>query len=242
MNKKYSLTLLLTILIGFVIITKAQESEISKIKKDLLKAMGGEKAYNKTNIISWNFFGSRNLVWDKKNNQVRIDFSKENTVMILNLSDKTGKVLKNGREIMDKDSLSQQLEEARKIWINDSYWLVMPFKLSDPGVNLKLVGAQKTEEGKDAQVLEMTFENVGVTPENKYHIFIDNDTHLVSQWSFYGNFNDEKPRFTMPWKDYQKYGNILLSGDRGARKLSDIKVLESVEPSVFKEFKKPSFL
>lgn len=228
--------------LGFCINSYAQDSELKGIKSDVLKAMGGKKAFNKTNIISWNFFGIRNLIWDKSNNIVRIDMVKENTVMILNINDKTGKVLKNGVEITDNEELSKLLEEALKIWINDSYWLLMPFKLEDPGVNLKYLGIQKTEEGADAKVVEMTFDNVGVTPDNKYHIFFDTKTGLVSQWSHFGSFKDEKPRFTMPWKDYNKYGNIMLSGDRGSRKLSDIKVFDILDPSVFTSFTKPSFL
>jgi hypothetical protein len=224
------------------LVSYGQNIEIENIKNNVLKAMGGKKAYDKTNVISWNFFGSRNLIWDKKNNRVRIDFVKENTVMILNMNDKTGQVIKKGETITNPDSLSKYLKDANETWINDSYWLVMPFKLNDPGVSLKYLGLQKTVEGNNAKVLEMTFKNVGVTPDNKYHVFFDETTGLVSQWSFFGNFNDEKPRFTMPWKDYKKYGKIMLSGNRGVRQLSDIKVFDKIEESVFTNLTKPTFL
>ncbi len=220
----------------------AQTADVERIKTKVITAMGGQKAYDKTRYISWNFFGSRNLIWDKTKGRVRIDNLKENTVMILNINEKTGKVLRKGVEITNPDSVSKYLEDAKRIWINDSYWLVMPFKLSDAGVTAKYLGKSKTEDGKSAEILELTFEKVGVTPNNKYHIFFDDETGLVSQWSHFANFSDEKPRFTMPWKDYQKYGKIMLSGDRGARKLSNIMVFDKLEETIFTDFNKPIFL
>lgn len=220
----------------------AQNADVERIKTKVMVAMGGQKAYDKTRYISWDFFGSRNLVWDKAKGRVRIDNLKENTVMILNINEKKGKVLKKGLEITNPDSVSKYLEDARKTWINDSYWLVMPFKLSDEGVTTKYLGKSKTEDGKSAEILELTFEKVGVTPNNKYHIFFDEETGLVSQWSYFANFSDEKPRFTMPWKDYQKFGNIKLSGDRGARKLNNIMVFDKLDESIFTDFNKPTFL
>ena len=83
--------------------------------------------------------------------------------------------------------------------------------------------------------LQLTFEEVGDTPENKYWVMVDNDTNLVSEWSFFTRFDDESPRFTTPWADYKKYGDILLSGNRGRGQLTDIAVFETVPASVFEE-------
>jgi hypothetical protein len=65
---------------------------------------------------------------------------------------------------------------------------------------------------------------------------------LITQWSHFGNFADQKPRFTMPWKDYKMYSKILLSGDRGERKLTDIAVYQKLDESVFTDFKKPELI
>jgi hypothetical protein len=233
--KKIIFTLIFLTSLNFA---KAQDAKVKEIKENVLKAMGGLKNYQKTNIIKWTFFGSRNHVWDKKNEKVRIEYLKDNTVILLNLKDKTGRIAKKGREIMAADTLKTMLSEAYNAWINDSYWLVMPFKLDDPGVNLKFVGEQNTADGKAADVLEMTFTKVGVTPDNKYHIFFDKESKLVSQWSFFQTATDAKPRFTMPWKDYTQHGKIKLSGSRGERSLTSIGVYETVDPAVFNSFDK----
>lgn len=219
---------------------RAQDVETLKAK--VLEAMGGQKNYDKTRYIHWTFFGNQSLTWDKHKSRVRIDFLKENSVYILNLNDKSGKILKKGVEQTHPDSLNKFLEDARRIWINHSYWLVMPWKLGDPGVSLKYLGDTKTADGNDAEYLEMTFKEVGVTPNNKYWIYFDKKSHLITQWSHFSNFADEKPRFTMPWKDYKMFGKILLSGDRGERKLTDIAVYQKLDESVFTDFKKPELI
>jgi hypothetical protein len=38
------------------------------------------------------------------------------------------------------------------------------------------------------------------------------------------------------------YGKILLSGDRGERKLTDIAVYQKLDESVFTDFKKPELI
>jgi hypothetical protein len=235
MNK---LILLLAVFF-FSLNIKAQDAKVKELQKAVFKAMGGQKNYKKTNIIRWTFFGNRTHTWDKKNDLLRIDYLKENTVILLNLRDSTGRVLKKGREITQADSLKMMLRDGRNAWINDSYWLLMPFKIADPGVNVAYKGLDKTEDGKPADVLELTFNKVGVTPENKYLIYVDQSSKLITQWSHFTKASDPKPRFTMPWKDYQPYGKILLSASRGDRKLENLAVYDKLDPSVFNSFEKP---
>ena len=63
-------------------------------------------------------------------------------------------------------------------------------------------------------ILQLTFNGVGVTPENKYLVYVDKKEHLIIQWAYYQNFNDAEPKFLKPWNNYQKVGSILLSFDR----------------------------
>ncbi len=235
--KKISLAMFL-----LACVTDLRAQDVESLKSKVLEAMGGQKNYEKTRYIHWTFFGNQSLTWDKHKSRVRIDFLKENSVYILNINDKTGKIWKKGVEQTHPDSLNKFLEEAKRIWINHSYWLVMPWKLGDQGVSLKYLGDAKTADGNDAEYLEMTFKEVGVTPNNKYWIYFDKKSNLITQWSHFGNFADEKPRFTMPWKDYKMYGKILLSGDRGERKLTDIAVYQKLDESVFTDFKKPELI
>lgn len=206
------------------------------------QAMGGREAYEDLRHLTWNFLGFRTLTWDKHSGDVRIDYANENTTYLINTQTKEGRIFKNGEEYTQADSLEKYLRQAYEIWINDSYWLVMPFKLADEGVNQKYLGKKKTLEGKDCETIQITFNNTGVTPDNKYLIYFDNETGLVCQWDFYRNSSDEKPLFEAPWLNYVRYGRVLLSGDRGEKKLSDIKVFRKLPKTVYTEFKRPFYL
>ena len=213
-------------------LTQSDASAI-KIADEVMNAMGGRKAYDETRYLFWNFFGSRTLLWDKHKGDVRIESQKDDFTVVMNIHSVKGKVKMGGVELSNPDSLTKYLQKGKDIWINDSYWLVMPFKLKDSGVTLKHLGEEKSEDGKMADVLELCFKAVGKTPHNKYHVFVDRESKLVSKWSFFPKSTDNEPRFSTPWDGYKTHGKILLSGGRGKYELTDIKVLDKVEKSVF---------
>lgn len=205
---------IILILLG-VINLQAQDDhkKIDPIIQQSFEAMGGIENWNNTHFIQWDF-GKRTLYWDKWTGNVRVENPNENMVVIVNINTGEGKAIKDGELITDTNTLNQVLEQGKKWWINDSYWLTMPWKLKDDGVKIKYLQTEKLPNGNLADVLEMTFNGVGVTPENKYHIYIDQKDHLVKQWAFFGNYADEKPRFIKAWDNYQKVGKVLLSFNR----------------------------
>lgn len=207
--------------------------EAIAIADSVMKALGGRTNWDATRYIKWDFFGNRILTWDKYQNRVRIDIPKDSMVILVNTNDVTGKVFQGSTEMTHPDSLAKFLERGRRIWINDSYWLVMPYKLKDSGVTLTYAGADTTQNGAAADKLELRFKEVGVTPQNKYNVWVDKTSHLVTQWAYYADAADAEPRFINPWLDYQKYGKIMLSGDRGGRKLENIAVFDELPEAVF---------
>lgn len=201
-----------------------------------MEAMGGRKNWDETRYISWNFFGRRKLFWDKKTGNVRIEIPAKQTVMLVNIFNHAGKVKVAEEQLTQPDSIAKYVKQAESIWINDSYWLAMPFKLKDSGVTLKYLREDTIQTGQKADVLQLTFEEVGLTPENKYEVFVDKETNLVSQWAFYPTAKSDSARFILPWKNYKLHGKIKLSGNRGDYSLSDINVLENVDEKLFNEF------
>ena len=214
-----------------------QESDAKamQIADEVMQALGGRPNWDNTRYITWNFFGRRKLLWDKWQNDVRIEM--DSTIYLVNIANNTGRVKKDGVEITQPDSLKKYVERGISIWINDSYWLVMPYKLKDSGVTLKYMGEHNTAEGKPADVLQLTFQNVGRTPENKYWVYVDKDSRLITQWEYYQKYTDEKASMTTPWENYNKQGNIMLSGGRGDnRQMQDIAVYKKVPESAFTSF------
>jgi len=207
----------------------ASDPEAIAIADEVMEAMGGRSAWDSTRYLAWNFFGRRSLLWDKQTGDVRIDVPADSATYLINVNDNEGKVMMKGEEITHPDSLSKYVEQGKKIWVNDSYWLVMPYKLKDSGVTLSYLGEDTLQTGAPADVLELRFENVGFTPQNKYHVYVDKDDRLVRQWAYFSEASLDSPNFVTPWEDYQKYAGIMLSGDRGRGQLSGIRVIDELD-------------
>lgn len=209
------------------------DEEAVNIADSVMQAMGGRQAWDTTRYFTWNFFGARTLLWDKQSGDVRIEVPRDSSVYIVNVNSDQGKVMMGGQELTNPDSLSKYLQKGKSMWINDSYWLFMPFKLKDSGVTLTYVGEDTIQGGDPAEVLELRFDNVGDTPQNKYHVFVDPNDHFVKQWAYYPEAAMDTPRFVTPWANYKEHGALMLSGDRGERQITDIEVLESVPEGTF---------
>ncbi len=211
--------------------------EAIQLVDSIMQAMGGRKAWDETRFISWNFFGRRDLVWDRFTGRVRIDIPADSTTFLVNVNDDTGKISIKGRVLTDPDSLKTFIERAKQIWVNDSYWLVMPFKLKDSGVTLKYTGEETLDSGLNCKVIELTFSEVGFTPNNKYRLYVDTKDMLIKQWAFYQDATQDEPSAVWPWDNYQQYGNILLSADRSdGRGPKNVRVDENLSEDVFNEF------
>lgn len=207
----------------------ASDAAAIEIADEVMEAMGGRRAWDTTRYIGWNFFGRRTHMWDKIEERVRIDIPADTLSMIIDLSTRGGSAKKGGKLVTNLEELNGILDQGYKAWINDSYWLVMPYKLKDDGVTLKSLGDATTTLGKSADLLELTFNGVGVTPQNKYLIYVDKETDLVTQWDFFPTAADTTARFQSPWPNYKKYGDILLSGGQiASNKLTDIQVSQEV--------------
>jgi hypothetical protein len=207
------------------------DSEAIAIADEVMEAMGGRAAWDATRYLSWNFFGMRTHVWDRWTGDLRYQVG--DTLVLTNVNSREGKAFKGGVEVEDPDELAGLLDQTYKAWINDSYWLLMPYKLKDSGVTLRYLGEGAMADGRAADKLQLTFEGVGVTPDNKYDVYVSKDRRLVEQWSFYNRYDDPEPRFTTPWANWTRHGNVLLSGDRGQRQLTDIRVFDELPRSVF---------
>ena len=204
-----------------------------------MERMGGRAAWDATRHVAWTFFGARRHVWDRFTGDIRVEGESRDDgvpyVILMNLHTRRGHAWRDGEAVPPGEDLDRMLEQGWQAWVNDSYWLVMPYKLKDSGVTLAYRGEREMADGRPADVLELTFAGVGVTPGNKYEVFIARDTGLVEQWSFYATREERAPAFTTPWSAWQPHGRVLLSGDRGGgRRLTDIAVYEELPASVYR--------
>jgi len=121
----------------------------------VMNALGGMQGWEKTTELAFDFVVTsegaevtrRSHVWNRRTNSYTLTWkdSRNGSAHRIEFSDiyqKTGKVLIDGQT--PPDSTTQQLlERGYALFINDTYWLIMPFKLFDPGVKLQEMPAEK---------------------------------------------------------------------------------------------------
>lgn len=201
-----------------------------------MQAMGGRSAWDNTRYLSWNFFGRRDHLWDKQTGNVRIEVPSNGMTILMNINTKEGSVYRNNQVMTD--SADHFLERGYSWWVNDSYWLVMPYKLKDTGVTLKYIREDTTLSGTLSDVIQLTFEDTGLTPQNIYEIWIDADSKLVTQWRYYQDSSAIEPYFTLEWTGYKQFGEIMLSSGRGEYALENIRVFDEVSAESFTDPRK----
>ncbi len=213
------------------------DAEAIALADRVMVRLGGRDAWNRTRYLTWKFFGNRLHLWDKHTGDLRVEGTDRETqepyLVLMNLGTKTGRAWRAGEEVADPETLAKHLELGESAWINDSYWMFMPYKLKDSGVAIKHRGEGRLLDGRAADVLELTFREVGRTPDNRYLVYVARNTGLVEQWDFFTNASDESPRFQVPWRNWRRHGSILLSDDRGRGQHTDIAVLAAVPPEAF---------
>src|SRR3989442_3608009 len=130
---------------------------------------------------------------------------------------------------MDAATAKPLLDEAYETWINDTYWLLMPYKMKDPGVRLMYAG-EKTIEGADYDLVELTFEEVGLTPRDRYWAHVNRKTHVMDRWSYI--LQDDPPGSeptVWDWKGCTRRGRILLCPEKVTeRKAATVKILHPI--------------
>ena len=214
----------------------ASDQQAIEVADRVMLGLGGREAWDETRFLTWSFFGSRRHVWDKQSGDIRVEGVDRETerpyLILMNLYEKQGRAWKDGAAVTDPDELVEMLEYGESVWINDSYWMFMPYKLKDSGVTLKYLGKGQMLDGRSAEILQLTFEAVGRTPQNKYKVYVAEDSGLVEQWDYFSDATHEEPQFSSPWHNWQRYGRILLSDNRGERAHTDIAVLSELPPEV----------
>ena len=226
--------------------TDRSDPKAVAIAETVLERLGGDEAWSATGFVRWDFFGGRTHYWDKQRGDVRIEIPERlddageqvrpELLVLMNINTREGRVWATGQEVADADQRADYLEQGHQIWINDSYWMFMPYKLLDPGVTLRYSGERALEDGRACDVLDLTFgDDVGYTPNNRYEVFVARDTGLVEQWSFFADSADEEPRFTLPWSGWKQFGGIRLATDHGQEKDWRIAVEDDLPRTLFTE-------
>jgi hypothetical protein len=155
-------------------------------------------------------------------------------LVIMNVNTRKGRAWLDGSEVAEPKDL---LELGYRRFINDTYWLLMPLKMRDPGVKLESAG-ERSECGRTYDVVKLSFEQgVGLTPGDQYWAWVNRDTGLVDYWDMLLQNETEQSRVI--FHNYRRFGDVLLStlrefsGGTTRIRLDDIEVRPTPPPNAF---------
>jgi hypothetical protein len=213
-------------------------------------AMGGQSAWESVPYVRFDFVvvkEGKEIArfrhwWDKYHGRDRVegpDDKGRTVISIVNLSDRKGKSFVNGTAVKDSTSNAANVQTGYERWVNDSYWLMMPFKLRDPGTNLKYSALKKGTAGVEWDVLELTFDpGVGLTPKDHYWLYINRKSHLMDKWEYL--LQDMKPPAqSATWEEWTKFGPVQISalhrfeGKPAMLRFENVAVPATMDESVF---------
>lgn len=198
----------------------------------VLEAMGGEDAWERTRFLAFRWLveregevvSERRHAWDRHEGRYKLEWRQDGSpvVALFDVDEverheelgkmPEGRVWRDGRELEGaaRDSL---LAAGYRSFINDTYWLLMPYKWRDPGVEVSYQGRDTLPDGNAYQVVHLSFEeDVGIT-NDQYWAFVDPGTHRMAAWRFHLQ-GQEEPGPLIWWEEWQPVGPIQLSALR----------------------------
>ncbi len=152
---------------------KAYNPNADAFANKILKALNHE-AYKNTRYIDWSFGGRRHYKWDKQEHIVEVSWNDVKVILHPNDLEKSKAFLK-GVETQNKQSF---VKRAWDLFNNDSFWLVAPHKLFEPGIIRSIV----MEDGKEA--LNVKYTTGGSTPGDSYTWIVDS-TFVPKSYKMY---------------------------------------------------------
>ena len=196
------------------------DEKADQVARELIAALGGESAWEKARQFRFDFVVERDgkravefrHLWDRYTGDYRLlgtDKSGAPFAVYFNVNTRDGVAFLNGKAVEGEEK-KKLLETAYGRFINDSYWLLAPWKVFDPGVQRAYDGEKTGPDGALCDVIRLSFEGVGLTPKDIYWLWITRDGRHMVQWQYLLGGAQEAPT-TALWKDWRTIGGIALS-------------------------------
>ncbi|MDE3178675.1 MAG: hypothetical protein KGM47_03360 [Acidobacteriota bacterium] len=240
------------IILALVVCVPAKSQEGRKdpkaveIAKTMQDAMGGLENWQNAHYVRYDFIvshGSKKLMsrshlWNKQTGDYRLESKTKDgktEVALFNINTRKGSVYIDGKEVEGADA-QKDVDQAYAAFVNDSWWLDMPWNWLNSGVNLKYLGPKK-RGSEMGDVVKLTFNHVGLTPGDMYHAFVSRKSHLMTHWDYVLQ-SHQKGSWNWEWMETNgiKLPKTHISTDgKTAISMGDVEVLDTAEDSYFKD-------
>lgn len=129
-------------------------------------------AYQNTDLIEFTFRGRRHYQWNKAKNKCAVRWQDYKVELDLDDPRKSLAYIHNFRVYNER--ADEIIKQSQKHFNNDSFWLVAPYKIYDPGVERKVVNTEKNGKG-----LLVTYTSGGTTPGDSYLWLLDKNKRPI---------------------------------------------------------------
>jgi hypothetical protein len=224
--------------------TSGSDPKAVAIADQVMQALGGKAAWDKLTGLRWTFEVSvndtvrpgRRHAWNKMDGWHRVEGQRKGVpfVLVQQLNTANGKAWMAGQAI-EGDSLKKLLKTSQSMWINDSYWFLMPYKLRDPGVTLKYAG-DTTLAGVQYDRLALSFSSVGDTPGDHYWVWVNRANHRVERWDMVLQ-GDQPPAKSYTWEGWELHDGLWFPtahrGDKATIYTRNVETVSEFRPGEF---------
>lgn len=193
------------------------------------QALGGMDAWEKVRYLRFDWVVERGgqrvaevrHLWDRHDGRYRVEGKTregKDFLALFNVRTRTGSAWSE-RKKLEAEELQKALAFAYGRYINDSYWLVQPMKLKDPGVHLGYAG-ERALNGTKYELVHVWFDKVGLTPGDHYWVYIHPQTKRIDRWAYFleSDKNKGEPRLeaatAWDWRDWKQVGGVWLAADK----------------------------
>ncbi|HYR45360.1 MAG TPA: hypothetical protein VER78_00045 [Thermoanaerobaculia bacterium] len=198
------------------------DAKADAIGKELIAALGGQEAWEKARQLQFDFVvenegkvaGRRSHAWDRYTGDCRLtgtDKTGAPYAVYFNVNTKEGKAFVNGKPA-EGEAADALVKSSYGRFINDTFWLLAPWKIFDPGVHRRYEGEKPCPSGGVCDVVKLSFDNVGLTPKDVYWLWITRDGRKMVQWQYLLGGAEGEPT-TVAWTNWQKVGGIAVALD-----------------------------
>lgn len=203
-----------------------------ELADSIMVAMGGRESWDNTRYITWRAGGEHELAWDRRTGNVRMESPGDSTTYLFRTGRAGGRVWIGEKELLEPDSLSVMLRDARSRWINDSFLLVMPFRLKEDGVTLRYLGEERTDSAR-YNLLQITIsEESEAAPPGEYLAFVDLADNLIKVCATLDAASGDTGDLMVRWDNFTWHDNILLPTPSAGK----VRVHGQLPAEMFEEF------
>lgn len=181
-------------LLGLASAAVGEDSRAVEIAERSMAAMGGAAAWQSTRLLHFDWAVERDgetVVryqhwWDRETGNYRLEGTTRDGKALRVQFDVDSR---SGEAWLDDEHLSgaaadEQVQNAYARFINDTYWLVMPWKWLDPGVVLTYEGEREVD-GRRFDVVRLEFgDGIGLTSQDRYWGWIAKESGLMERWEY----------------------------------------------------------